>query len=156
MLRFIGFLLLCSSPMAHSGITQPFKMRVMSFNLRYDTPQDGENRWEKRKHMVASAFHRADIVATQEGLLHQLDDLQTSLGKTWTKYSVGRSKGGHENEHCAIWWRTDRYTAVHQNSFWLSPTPSQIGECRYIIIADPQAGRVADSARRCAGQPMLC
>lgn len=101
----------------------------MSFNLRYDTPNDGTNRWKKRKHMVASAFefHRADIVGTQEALSHQLSDLQTALGSRWTRHSVGRSEGGHENEHCAIWWRKDRFKAVRQGTFWLSSTPSQIG-----------------------------
>ena len=136
MARRVGLLLSLLSCVV--GSPEFTEIRVMSFNIRYDTPNDGANRWEKRKHMVASAFrfHRADIVGTQEALGHQLEDLQAALGTGWTRYSRGRTAGGHENEHCAIWWRTDRFIAVHQGTFWLSPTPSKVGATpRHVLSA---------------------
>jgi hypothetical protein len=53
-------------------------MRVGTFNLRYDTPADAKIApWSERVHEVVAAFHNmnCDVVGTQEGLLHQLNDL---------------------------------------------------------------------------------
>jgi len=42
-----------------------------------DTSRDGENAWSHRKEMVKGLirFHQIDIVGTQEGFKHQLDDI---------------------------------------------------------------------------------
>ena len=49
---------------------------VMSFNMRYDNPNDGDNRWNNRKEIVAQTITDAqtDIVGTLE-LLHRAYDL---------------------------------------------------------------------------------
>ena len=35
------------------GQESPADVRVMSFNIRYGTADDGENRWERRKEFLA-------------------------------------------------------------------------------------------------------
>ena len=53
-------------------------LRVMSFNLRYGTANDGKNRWDLRKEAVAAVVQKLDpdILGVQEGLLFQLEFLK--------------------------------------------------------------------------------
>ena len=52
-------------------------LNVATFNLRMDTPKDGDNAWPNRKEMVKGLirFHDFDIFGTQEGFKHQLDNI---------------------------------------------------------------------------------
>ncbi len=54
---------------------------IATFNIRYDNPRDSGNLWADRKAYVASLirFHDFDVFGTQEGLKHQLDDIQQQL-----------------------------------------------------------------------------
>ena len=56
-------------------------LRVMSFNIRYNNPNDGDNAWPYRKEMAASMvhLHRPDVMGLQEVLGDQLEDLATRL-----------------------------------------------------------------------------
>ncbi|TVQ66892.1 MAG: endonuclease/exonuclease/phosphatase family protein [Balneolaceae bacterium] len=103
-------------------------MRVMSFNIRFDNPNDGPNAWPHRKDFVASMFrfHQADIVGTQEALHNQLLDLKTMLPEyNWV--GVGRDDGKEAGEFCAIYFKTDRFTLIEGDTFWLSETPEEPG-----------------------------
>ena len=105
---------------------QPF--RVMTFNIRYNNPGDGENAWPNRKDMVASVihFHHTDLVGVQEALKEQLLDLQERLpGFAW--FGVGRDDGKEAGEYSAIFYHTDRFELLKQNTFWLSETPEILG-----------------------------
>ncbi len=112
---------------AQAADSTAVSMRVMSYNIRYDSPQDsGRVDWEHRRDMVASMirFHAPDVVGTQEGMLHQLYDLEKRLsGYEWI--GVGREEGG--NEFSAIFYRTDRLELLEHHTFWLSPTPAEPG-----------------------------
>jgi len=56
-------------------------LRVMSFNIRYNNPVDGENTWENRKELAASMiiFHKAELIGMQEALKDQIEDFETLL-----------------------------------------------------------------------------
>jgi endonuclease/exonuclease/phosphatase family metal-dependent hydrolase len=103
-------------------------LRVMTFNIRYDNPRDGENAWPNRKDWVASLirFHAADAVGVQEGLLRQLVDLDARL-PGWARVGVGRADGREAGEFSAIFYRTDRLELLESGTFWLSPTPEVAG-----------------------------
>lgn len=104
-------------------------IRVMSFNIRYDNPNDGENRWENRNDLVANMIRtNADIAGTQEGLVHQLEDLDTMLPNPSFRFErVGVSRVGNEKEgeFCAIYYRKDRFEVLNHNTFWLSENPDE-------------------------------
>lgn len=54
------------------------QVTVMSYNIRYNNPDDGINAWPNRKDNVAEMIgpkYRPDIVGLQEVLKDQLDDL---------------------------------------------------------------------------------
>ena len=56
-------------------------VRVMSFNVRFDTARDGKNAWPNRKRGVVATIlhHRPDIVGFQETLPHQQTYLEEQL-----------------------------------------------------------------------------
>jgi endonuclease/exonuclease/phosphatase family metal-dependent hydrolase len=110
------------------GSTEPSLLRVMSFNIRYNNPDDKENAWTHRKSMVASMvrFHRADIVGVQEALRDQIADLE-KLVPEYAWCGVGRTDGKSGGEFSAIFYRKSRFELLAQSTFWLSETPDVIG-----------------------------
>lgn len=101
-------------------------LRVGSFNLRYDNPADSLNNWEYRKNAIAEfiQFQDFQILGTQEGLQHQLDQLQKML-PTFAYIGVGREDGEHAGEHSAIFYKKDRFQLLDKGDFWLSQDPSK-------------------------------
>lgn len=103
-------------------------VRVMSFNIRYNTPDDAENAWPHRKDMVASVmrFHDADFAGLQEALLGQIEDLEARLpGYAWI--GVGRDDGERAGEFTPIFYREERFDLEESDTFWLSETPDVPG-----------------------------
>jgi len=99
-------------------------IRAMTFNIRYDNPNDGADAWPNRKELVASTirFHQTDILGTQEGMHHQLVELDELLPEfDWV--GVGRDAGDEKGEFCAIFYRTDRFSVIDDGTFWHSTTP---------------------------------
>jgi len=103
-------------------------LKVMSFNIRYDSPRDTGNLWISRKEKVAAViqFHQADIIGIQEGLHHQLEQLDQLLpDHDWL--GVGRDDGKRKGEYTAIFYRKDRLVPESEDHFWLSETPEMPG-----------------------------
>jgi endonuclease/exonuclease/phosphatase family metal-dependent hydrolase len=103
-------------------------VRVMTFNIRYDEPQDKENAWPNRKELVAGMirFHHADLVGVQEALARQLKDLEKLL-PDYSWVGVGRSDGKAAGEFSAILYRRGRFKHLESSTFWLSETPQVPG-----------------------------
>ena len=103
-------------------------VNVMTFNVRYDNPDDSLNSWAYRKDRVANAirFYDADIVGTQEVLHNQMEDLRQRL-PGYESIGVGREDGKEAGEYSALWYRADRFTAKESGWFWLSETPEVAG-----------------------------
>ena len=101
-------------------------IRVGSFNLRYDNPADSLNNWQYRKNAIASfiQFQDFQILGTQEGLQHQLDQLQERL-PDYAYIGVGRDDGKNAGEHSAIFYNKDRFQVLDKGDFWLSQDTSQ-------------------------------
>ena len=102
--------------------------KVASFNLRMDTSVDGENAWPNRKEMVKGliSFHDLDIIGTQEGFKHQLEQI-TEL-PDYAYVGGGRDDGKDEGEHSAIIYKTDKYRVLENGDFWFSETPEVPGK----------------------------
>ncbi|MCE5180094.1 MAG: endonuclease/exonuclease/phosphatase family protein [Porphyromonadaceae bacterium] len=107
---------------------QKVPMRVSTFNLRMDTPNDGENAWPHRKEMVKGLirFHDLDIVGTQEGFKHQLDDILELENYAYT--GAGRDDGKDAGEHSAIIYKKERFDLQQSGNFWFSETPDVPGK----------------------------
>ena len=102
-------------------------IRVMTFNIRYDNPGDGENAWPKRKQHVISMirFHKADIVGFQEVLSHQVSYIDSSL-KDYEWIGVGRDDGIREGEYSPVFYNKTKYRLIDEGTFWLSQTPEEV------------------------------
>lgn len=97
------------------------ELRVGSFNIRYDNPADSLNNWKFRKSHVANMvkFHEFEILGTQEGLKHQLEDMLALL-PGYAYVGVGRDDGKEAGEHSAIFFNTQRFDLLENGDFWLS------------------------------------
>ncbi|MBN3519111.1 endonuclease/exonuclease/phosphatase family protein [Algoriphagus lutimaris] len=102
-------------------------IKVSSFNLRMDTPNDGVNAWPNRKEMVKALiqYHDFDIIGTQEGFTHQLNDLLEMPGFAFI--GAGRDDGKQGGEHSAILYKTDRFEVMESGDFWLRENPEEPG-----------------------------
>jgi len=101
-------------------------LRIMTYNLRVSVADDAEPPWAVRREAVASMirFHAPDVVGVQEALRPMLDDLDDRLDDySW----VGRGRGADQNEHCALFYRSDRLAPDRHDTFWLSTTPEVPG-----------------------------
>ncbi|MCK4871191.1 MAG: endonuclease/exonuclease/phosphatase family protein [Phycisphaerales bacterium] len=100
----------------------------MTFNIRYDTERDGDNRWSRRRGLVYDVFetYKPDVVGLQEALHHQLNALLTDL-PNMKSIGVGRSDGQTRGEYSAILYRADHFTLKDSGTFWLSNTPDVPG-----------------------------
>src|SRR5687768_17320280 len=108
--------------------TQGQSVKVMTFNIRYDTPQDSINQWPKRSHKVYALIkkYNPDLIGLQEVLHHQLMDLLDNL-PAYSYIGVGRDDGKTKGEYSAILYKKDAFETVQQNTFWLSDTPDLAG-----------------------------
>jgi endonuclease/exonuclease/phosphatase family metal-dependent hydrolase len=103
-------------------------VRIMSFNIRYDTPADGPNAWPLRKDLAAGAiaFHRPAIAGLQEVLASQLRDLVALLPEyAWV--GVGRDDGREAGEYNPVFYLKVRFRLLESSTFWLSETPERPG-----------------------------
>lgn len=133
MRKIITFIFFCTflvvlSTTAFAQNKKNCVLNVATFNLRMDTPNDGENAWPNRKEMVKGLFrfHDFDICGTQEGYKHQLDDI-LQLGN-YAYVGVGRDDGKDAGEHSAIFYKKDRFDVVENGDFWYSETPDVPGK----------------------------
>ena len=126
----VGCRVPASSPrvIGSESFTAAPPLRVMTFNLRYDTPSDEGNAWPHRRDWVAALirFHAPDALGVQEALAHMLTDLDARL-PGFARVGVGRADGRAGGEFSAILYRTDRLELLDSGTFWLSPTPEVAG-----------------------------
>lgn len=99
----------------------------MTFNVRYPTDQDGENRWDARRDFVVEMLRAQDpdIIGTQELFKRQGDELVARLPE-YTWFGEGR-KGSADDEHMGVFYRKDRLKVRDSGNFWLSDTPDVPG-----------------------------
>jgi len=100
-------------------------LAVMTYNIRYDNPDDGVNRWDNRKEHVTSLIQKydPDIIGIQEALKNQIDDLNGEL-TNYKWIGVGRDDGKEKGEYSPIFYNTDKLDLSEWGTFWLSETPS--------------------------------
>ncbi|GGK47289.1 MULTISPECIES: endonuclease/exonuclease/phosphatase family protein [Flavobacteriaceae] len=102
-------------------------LNIMTYNIRYDNPNDGENQWSKRKEFLSNqiAFNEVDIFGIQEGLQHQVTYLD-SVFVDYNYIGIGRDDGKTKGEYSAIFYNSKKFKVIESNTFWLSDTPNEI------------------------------
>lgn len=96
---------------------------VGSYNIRYENTYDGINSWVNRKEHVKALiqFHDWDIFGIQEGVINQVRGIAELQQYAWL--GKGRDDGKEAGEHCAVYYRKDRFKMLATGNFWLSETP---------------------------------
>ena len=137
----IGWCLLVTS----TTIAQ--QLKLITYNIRYDNPNDGENAWSLRKTFLAAQlnFYAPDVFGIQEALPNQVKDLEALLPQY---NSIGMARDGEgKGESSNIFYNKTRFELLQQNTFWLSPTPEVISKgwdaalnriCTYVLLKDKQ------------------
>lgn len=115
------------------------QIKVMTFNIRYDTSNDGINQWSNRKDRVAELikYNESDFIGMQEALINQIKDLQERLpNHKWI--GVGRDDGKEEGEFSPIFYNKNKFALLKSNTFWLSDSCDKVGfgwdaACRRVV-----------------------
>jgi endonuclease/exonuclease/phosphatase family metal-dependent hydrolase len=102
-------------------------LRIMSFNVRYPSPQDGPNVWEERKDLVVDTIRRykPDLIGTQELFKFQGDFIAENLPE-YAWFGISR-RGNTDDEHMGVFYRKNSLKLIEQGQFWLSETPDVAG-----------------------------
>ncbi|MBO4595498.1 MAG: endonuclease/exonuclease/phosphatase family protein [Bacteroidales bacterium] len=109
----LGLLAACSSP----------AIKVMSFNVRNSSAQDGDNAWEMRRSATPAmiADQNPDVFGVQEALPDQEAYILEQCPK-YKCYGIGRNDG-IEGERMDVFYNTERIELVEKGTWWLSETP---------------------------------
>ncbi|QZT38807.1 endonuclease/exonuclease/phosphatase family protein [Halosquirtibacter xylanolyticus] len=100
--------------------------RIMTYNIRYDNPNDGEQSWSHRKDGILALikYHDPQILCVQEALNSQVKDLKSGLDH-YGFVGVGRDDGQENGEYAGIFYDKDKYSRVEDGHFWLSATSNK-------------------------------
>lgn len=103
-------------------------LNVMSFNIRYGSAKDGNNKWENRKDLVLDTIKDADpdLLGLQEVLGFQADFLKKNL-PGYAFHGVGREDGKEKGEYVPLMYKTTRFALERSGHFWFSKTPDDAG-----------------------------
>lgn len=126
-------------------------LRVMTFNIRYAEPRDGDNRWEKRRAAVAALIAaEADVAGLQEVLAGQMAELRRDL-PDFESVGRGREFEPGDGEACPVFYRRARFERVAAGTFWLSEKPEEPGSrdwgntlpriCTWVELRERVGGR---------------
>lgn len=99
-------------------------LKVMSYNIRYGTANDGDFVWENRREAAAAMVQdqRPAVFGVQEALDFQLTYLEENC-PGYKYVGVGREDGVHDGEHMAVFYDTERVELEDWGTYWLSETP---------------------------------
>lgn len=100
---------------------------LLSWNIRYDNPDDGPDNWNVRKQELVTFLSEQDpwLFGIQEGLNHQVTFIDTSL-PNYRYIGVGRDDGNKKGEFCAIYYQSEHLELMDSGTFWLSETPVKV------------------------------
>jgi endonuclease/exonuclease/phosphatase family metal-dependent hydrolase len=127
-------------------------VRVMSFNVRYGTADDGPHSWPHRKEAVYALLkeRKPDVIGLQEALRFQVDSIKANV-PGYEDVGVGRDDGKEAGEHSSVLYRPDRFTLVKSETFWFSDTPDVVASrhwgnritriCTWVHLKDRKSGK---------------
>ena len=127
MKRIYGCLLVVIAILAMSaqGVNARDKeLKVMSYNIRMGTADDGQNSWKFRCPATIEMLNdqKPDVFGVQEAFEFQLKYI-TDNASNYEQVGVGRDDGAKRGEFMSIFWNTKTVSLIDWGTFWLSETP---------------------------------
>ena len=100
-------------------------LKVMSYNIRLGSAQDGTNSWGLRYTATEEMLkdQKPDVFGVQEALEYQVRYIEDMCG--YESVGVGRENGKKEGEHMSIFWNKKTVSMLKWGTFWLSETPQK-------------------------------
>ena len=153
-------MLLAAATVAFDRPIDAATLKVMSFNIRGDfdleVATNSSEAWNSlsenhRRDLVIRSISNfnPDVLGVQEAFRNQLVDLEKGL-PGYEFSGVGRDDGKKAGEHCAIFYRADRFRCANEGTFWLSNSPGKPGSvfpgaacvriASWVILADNRSG----------------
>lgn len=98
---------------------------IATYNIRLDTPDDGDWQWAARKEYVLANITDIDpqIFTVEEARPNQFADLQTLPG--YESVGVGRDDGKNAGEYAAIFYKPQDFAKIDSGTKWISHTPDR-------------------------------
>ncbi len=102
------------------------EIQVVSLNIRYGTPGDGENKWKSRRDRVFTVFDRYKdgIIATQEGDPLQFREILKKVKDLDVVYR-SRTLEDDDGPAHAVFYNKKMWSVEDHTTFWLSDIPDQ-------------------------------
>ncbi|PCH99527.1 MAG: endonuclease/exonuclease/phosphatase [Flavobacteriaceae bacterium] len=99
---------------------------VMSFNIRYDSAHDKENRWEFRKMEIVDLikYYQPDFLGVQEAMPNQAEFLAENLD-LYNYIGHGRDGENTNSEGIPLFYNISKFELLTKEIFWLSETPEK-------------------------------
>lgn len=100
------------------------ELKAISYNIRYDNQNDGDNKWDNRKVELVDFLksEEADVIGLQESLKHQLEYILEGI-LDYEFIGVGREDGKEKGEYAPIVYNSNKLELIGNGHFWLSSTP---------------------------------
>ena len=108
-----------------AGKPENTELKVMSYNIRLGSANDGTNSWAMRYTATGEMLddQKPDVFGVQEALDYQVRYIEEMCGYEYV--GVGRENGKKEGEHMAIFWNKKTVSMLKWGTFWLSETPEK-------------------------------
>ena len=108
------------------ALGQSSELKVMSYNIRQGSVDDGTNSWMYRCPATIEMLkdQKPDIMGLQEALRDQVMFIE-EFTKDYDYVGVGREDGKKKGEHMAIFWNKKTIKLLKWGTFWLSETPEK-------------------------------
>jgi endonuclease/exonuclease/phosphatase family metal-dependent hydrolase len=106
-------------------------LNLITCNIRFDNPADGENAWPHRRSFLSETIlkHGPSILATQEGRIQQLRELKDSLS-TYQIIDPHRSWIA-ERMYPTFFIQNSQFEFLGSGDLWLSETPEIAGSLSF-------------------------
>ncbi|CEP12264.1 hypothetical protein [Parasitella parasitica] len=90
---------------------------------------EGEQPWSIRKWKIVDTIllYSPDILALQEPVYHQLQDIEALLDDEYKWVGVGRIDGNREGEFSAVFYKNEVLKVKDWKTIWLSEQPDVVG-----------------------------
>jgi endonuclease/exonuclease/phosphatase family metal-dependent hydrolase len=111
-----------------SGKNEDRNIKVMTFNIRYDNPQDSINAWPNRVGILCELLkeEKPDLLGLQEALWYQYEEIDFTISG-YSSVSRGRDDGKKKGEMNPVFYSINRFELARDSTFWLSETPGKPG-----------------------------
>ena len=152
MKRLASILLIALTAFSAASAAQKDQgLKVMSFNIRYATANDGTNSWDFRGPAVLAMLkdQAPDVIGLQEAMIPQTGFISYFLDG-YKCVGVGREDGKKKGEQMSVYYNSKTVSLKKWGTFWLSETPDTPskgwdGECyrcaTWAVMKDKKTGK---------------